>query len=148
MDGSSPAAAPEHDTTSPASAVIQPSKAPGRMGAFHGWLWAAALISLLAFDVWMQTRADPASAAFQLLIWGLLLAVAVGGPWFLIRSPATGPALRAMPVAVLCYLGASLLVTGWPADTRYLILLLVAAALAGCAGMIIALADRSRRRRG
>jgi len=130
--------------TSAGSDLSRPSKARARAGAILGWLWAFALIALLAYDIWMQTRPDQASADRQLLIWGVLLGLAVIGPWYLIRTPAAERALRTMPLAVLCYLAASVLVSDWHADTRYAVLLFVAAGLAGCAGMIVAIAGRNR----
>jgi hypothetical protein len=133
-----------HEPAASGSGSAQPVSSRARAGAILGWLWAFALIGLLAYDVWMQTRPAQAGVDRQLLVWGVLLALAVIGPWYLIRTPAAERALRTMPLAVLCYLAASVLVSEWYADTRYAVLLFVAAGLAGCAGMIVAIAGRRR----
>lgn len=148
LPGAGPRSPVERASAASQGAIARPDAARGRAGAVLGWLWAFALILLLALDVWMQTEAAPAGAGAQLLVWGLLFVVAVGGPWFLVRAPAAGRALGAMPIAVLCYLVASLAVMGWSPDARRMVLLFVAAGLAGCAGMIIAIAGRNRRKSG
>jgi hypothetical protein len=109
-----------------------------------------ALVGLLAVDVWSQTQSGLGDS-YYVTVWGLILGLAVWGPWFLIRAPSGERALCAMPIAVSCYLALSFVVSwGSPFldDTRgwFHYALFVVASLVCGVGLAIAILSRTRRK--
>jgi len=68
-----------------------------------GWVWLVGPLLVLAVDIWDSTDHEFISLSYYVVVWGVLLAMALAGFWFLIGGLGARWAVIAAAVVSALY---------------------------------------------